>query len=208
VAAAWRSCAIAACSVGRLAAVRCTPPSGIATSPGAQAALDQLHHFHRRCAMGQEELIEATQLTEVNLFNYYQDVNSVEGDMKVMGYACVTKKGCRAPKWSGEAEWAHEVLHAANLQTEWSEQNVAIRRVVGRMAAVVRMPFSAPGVAAAAAALPNIPQSRTLVFFVVTFSLLLLPPMIYIRRVNTLKLKIINSTVDHKPSCHNVASSM
>ena len=80
-------------------------------------------------------------------------------DVKVLGYAAVGKKGCRDNRWRPEADWAHEVLHAANLQTEWSEQEVAIRRTAARLAAVVRMPFSLPGVAAASAALPNIPPS-------------------------------------------------
>ena len=131
--------------------------SGSAASPGSQAALDQLHRFHHRCAIGQEELVEETQQTEVNLFNYYQNVVAVVNDMKVFGYACQGKHGCRHNDWSA-AEWAYEVLHDANMQTEWSEdEQTAI--VAARLAAVVRMPFSAPGVAAASTALPNIPQS-------------------------------------------------
>ena len=93
----------------------------------------------------------------MNLFNYNQNVASVVGDMKVFGYACQGKHGCRHADWSA-AEWAYDVLHDANMQTEWSEDN-ATAIVAARLAAVVRMPFSAPGVAAASAALPNIPQS-------------------------------------------------
>lgn len=129
-----------------------------ATSPGAQTALDQLHRFHGRCAMGQDELVEATAQTEVNLFNYYQEVATVASDVKVLGYAAVGKMGARSDAWLPYADWAHDVLHAANLQTEWSEQVQLLRSVAGRLAAVVRMPFCQPGVVAASAALPNIPQ--------------------------------------------------
>ena len=131
-----------------------------ATTPAAQTALDQLHRFHRRCAMGDDELVEATNGTEINLFNYWQECgNSATSDVKVFGYACVGKNNCRHKTWRGPANWARSVLHTANLQTEWSELIDTLRSVVGRTAAVVRMPFCVPGNAAAMAALPHIPQA-------------------------------------------------
>jgi len=132
---------------------------GSAFTPGAQTALAQLHRFHRRCAFGQEELVEATHQTDVNLFNYFQNVDNTGSDMKVMGYSCVNGRGCRHANWNEQstAEWAYEILHSANLQTEWSE-DPRTQIVAARTAAVVRMPFSGPGVAAALAALPNIPN--------------------------------------------------
>ena len=38
-----------------------------ATTPQAQRALNQFHRFHRRCGIGDDELVEATRSTEVNL---------------------------------------------------------------------------------------------------------------------------------------------
>ena len=135
-------------------------PAASAT-PEAQMGIDSLHRFHRRCAIGQEELIESTAGSEVNLFNYFQNVViGVTGDIKVLGYSCVGKHGCRHSDWRPPANWARRVLHAANLQTEWSEHpDQPIRGTAGRMAFVARMPFCGPGVAAAYATLPNLPHA-------------------------------------------------
>lgn len=139
------------------------PPSvspAESTTPPAQMALDQIHRFHVRCAIGDDELVEATRGTEVNLFNYWQECGaSAASDIKVFGYACVGKHGCRDETWRPEANWARAVLHAANLRSEWSELGDMQRSVTGRTAAVVRMPFCAPGNAAAVVALPGIPQA-------------------------------------------------
>ena len=85
--------------------------------------------------------------------------HGVVSDIKVLGYACVGKGGCRHSPWRPNANWARRVLHAANLQTEWSEHpDQPIRGTAGRMAFVARMPFCAPGVTAAYNALPNLWQ--------------------------------------------------
>ena len=135
---------------------------GPSSTPEAQIGIDHLHRFHRRCAIGQEELIESTAGTKVNLFNYFQEVangHGVVSDIKVLGYACVGKHGHRHSNWRPESNWARRVLHAANLQTEWSEHpDQPIRATAGRMAFVARMPFCAPGVTAAYNALPNLWQ--------------------------------------------------
>eukprot|EP00966_Prymnesium_polylepis_P091841 2126064-Prymnesium_polylepis.1 len=130
---------------------------GTTTSPAAQLHTDGIHRFHRRCGFGQAELVEEN-TQEPNVFNYWQKTDpSPPSLLKVFAYGSIGKKGCRDVHWEPEAVWARQVLHSANLQTEWSELPDSVihkadgtldyrahpaRRAAARLAAVARMPYA------------------------------------------------------------------
>ena len=89
----------------------------------------------------------------------WQGVVNQADDLRVVGYACISKNGIRSPGWLPEANWARSVLHSSNLQTEWSELQDPVRRVAGRLAGVARMPFGAAGIANAITALAALPRT-------------------------------------------------
>ena len=108
--------------------------------------------------MGQDLLIQPGATKYFN-FNYYQKVTGISEVVKVVGYGCVGKQGMRSDHWRPSANWARRVLHACNLQTEWSELPDVLRSTVGRLAGVARMPFCAPGIMNAQAALAALPRA-------------------------------------------------
>ena len=144
------------------------PGAGSATR-GGQEALYALHHFHKRCGFGDDELVHANAEGSFQNFNFFQDVGDVVGDVLTMGYDCFGENGPKSFGNGPHADWAREVLRAANLETEWSEREeqayyisngarFPIRKVVGRTAAVVRFPFCVPGFPAAVTAVQNLPR--------------------------------------------------
>ena len=125
-----------------------------------QVGLDQVHRFLRRCAFGQDLLITPDPTNRLSYnYNYWQGMLSQDDDLRVVGYACVGKKGLRSTAWRPEANWARAVLHSSNLQTEWSELPDNARREAGRLAGVARMPFGAAGIANAITALAALPRT-------------------------------------------------
>jgi len=122
------------------------------TSPESQAAVEALHRFHLRCGFGDDELVEAN-TNELNVFNYWQECDMSPASLiKVFAYGSRSQDGCRCKDgWLGASDWAKDVLHAAGIQTEWSEHPPPVkgsrngpfqRATTGRLVAVARMPFA------------------------------------------------------------------
>jgi hypothetical protein len=141
------------------------------TSANAQRQLARLHEFHCRCGFGDAELEDIHTFNSFQNFNFWSEVEDVQGDMHAGGYAVFGKKGtCEGNETTN---WARTVLHRSNLESEWSEHDVPavynmygtgppgprgasnMRYWPGRTTAIVRFPYCPPGVANAYAHLPN-----------------------------------------------------